>query len=412
MRGIVAVLFSAENVFVGNGSVIPDGAVAVSGSKIVAVGPTSELTETLSVEGTYDFGSGSIMPGMIDSHVHLGFDGSAEPVAHMQAWSDEMLLAVMFRSAKELLLAGVTTARDLGARDHLALAVQEALDHGILEGPRLVVANQPITPTGGHCWFMNGEADGELEIKRAVRERHKSGAQYVKVMATGGFMTHGSAPWHAQFTRDEMVALVQEARRVDMRVAAHAHGTPGIINAVEAGVDTIEHCSWATRDGTSLNEEVVGRIVEKGIYVCATTNVRMVKPEMNSSLGRSIPPGILDARRERLRLMYSMGVQFIAGTDSGIDLVPHGDYAFGLEGLAESGMPYNEIIIAATQRAAIALGVDAITGTLEVGKDADLLGVDGNPAKDLTVLRSPKCVVARGRVFDAEAPTLGRNPGA
>jgi imidazolonepropionase-like amidohydrolase len=396
----MATLFAARHVYVGNGSVIDDGAVLVNGSTITAVGSKEELASHASIARTYDFGGGSIMPGMIDSHVHLGFDGSEAPVEHMKAWSDEMLLAVMFRSAKELLFAGVTTARELGARGHLALVVQEAVDRGVLDGPRLVVANEPITPTGGHCWFMNGEVDGELEIIKAVRERHKAGAQYVKVMATGGFMTHGSAPWHAQFSRDEMRVLVAEARRVDMRVAAHAHGTPGIINAVEAGVDTIEHCSWATREGTNLDTEIVSRIAERGIYVCATTNVRMVKPEIGSLSGRTIPAGVMDARRERLQMMYKMGVAFIAGTDSGIDLVPHGAYAYGLEGLAESGMPNSEIIVAATQRAAEALGVVAITGTLEAGKEADLIGLAGDPNIDLTTLRSPECVVARGKVFD------------
>lgn len=394
----------AARVVVGDGTVIEDGAVLVRDSKIEAVGKASEILASQGEARQYDLGAGTLLPGLIDSHVHLGFDGSAEPVAHMMSSSDEQLLAVMFRSALDLLFAGVTTARDLGARGHLALAVQEAIEQGVMPGPRLVVANQPITPTGGHCWFMNGEADGVGEIIRAVRERHKSGAQYVKVMATGGFMTHGSAPWHAQFDLGEMRALVDEARRVDLRVAAHAHGTPGIRNAVEAGVDTIEHCSWATRDGSVVDEDVIGGIVEQGIYVCATTNIRMVKPEIGDAVGRPRPTALLEARRERLQKMYKSGVQFIAGTDSGIDLVPHGAYAYGLEGLAESGMPRLEVLTAATSRAADACGVSDLTGSLVPGKDADLLGVGGNPLEDLAALRSPELVMVRGRVF--ERPVL------
>lgn len=393
-------IFRARQVLVGDGTAIAHGAVAVQGSTIVAVGPAVELERMDGIGRQFDLGEGTLLPGLIDSHVHLGFDGSDMPVAHMMAASDEQLLALMFRSARDLLYAGVTTARDLGARGHLALVVQEAIAGGLLEGPRLVVANEPLTPTGGHCWFMNGEVDGRPEITRAVRERHKAGAQYVKVMATGGFMTHGSAPWHAQFNRDEMCALVEEAHRVDLRVAAHAHGTPGIVNAVEAGVDTIEHCSWATREGSALDEDVVGRIVEKSIYVCATTNVRMVRPEIGSLSGRPLPPGLLENRRQRLQSMYQMGVQFIAGTDCGIDLVPHGDYAYGLEGLAASGMPNEEIVVAATLRAAQALGVASEVGSLAVGKDADLVGVTGNPISDLSALRTPKLVVSRGRVLE------------
>lgn len=396
----MATIYCARRLFIGDGTVIENGAVVVRGSTIIAVGPAHELERMEGVDSRYDLGAGCLLPGLIDSHVHLGFDGSEAPVAHMKAWSDEHLLAVMFRSARDLLYAGVTTARDLGARGHLALAVQEAIEEGILEGPRLVVANAPLTPTGGHCWFMNGEVDGLQEIVRAVRERHRSGAQYVKVMATGGFMTQGSAPWHAQFSRDEMRALVDEARRVDMRVAAHAHGTPGIINAVEVGVDTIEHCSWATRDGSSLDAEIAARIADQGIFVCATTNIRMVVPALSPLSGRPHPAAQLEARKERLRLMYNAGVQFIAGTDSGINLVPHSDYAYGLQGLAETGMTGLEVITAATHRAAIALGVDAVTGTLEAGKDADLVGTSADPSADLTTLRHPELVVARGRVLE------------
>lgn len=396
----MATMISARRLFVGDGTVIEDGAVAVCGSAITAVGTRSEVERDGRIDRRYDLPGGSLLPGLIDSHVHLGFDGSDAPAAHMRAWPDEQLLAVMFASARDLLHAGVTTARDLGARGHLALAVQEAIGQGILEGPRLVVANQPLTPTGGHCWFMNGEVDGREEIVKAVRERHKAGAAYVKVMATGGFMTHGSAPWHAQFSLDEMRALVDEARRVDMRVAAHAHGTPGIINAVEAGVDTIEHCSWATRAGTSMDDEVAARIAERGIYVCATTNIRMVQPSIGGLSGRPLHPGILESRRERLKLMYQSGVQFIAGTDSGIDLVPHGAYAYGLEGLAECGMPALEVITAATSRAAAALGVSAVTGSIEVGKEADLLGVRGDPVADLATLRDPALIMAQGRIVE------------
>lgn len=392
----MATLFSARRVVIGDGRVIDDGAVVVQGSVIAEVGPKDQVEASAGITQRYDLGDGCLLPGLVDSHVHLGFDGSDAPVAHMKAWSDEHLLAVMFRSARDLLYAGVTTARDLGARDHLALRVQEALGEGILDGPRLVVANQPITPTGGHCWFMNGEADGRAEIVKAVRERHKAGAQFIKVMATGGFMTQGSAPWHAQFTLDEMRALVDEARRLDMRVAAHAHGTPGIVNAVRAGVDTIEHCSWVTREGTSFEDEVIAEIAERGIYVCATTNIRLVEPDP----ARPLHPGILQSRRERMTRMHAANVQFIAGTDSGIDLVPHGAYAYGLDGLAGAGMSPLEVLTAATSRAAEACGVGAQTGTLEAGKDADLVGVRGDPTADLAVLRDIDLVVARGRVFD------------
>jgi imidazolonepropionase-like amidohydrolase len=153
---------------------------------------------------------------------------------------------LMLHSARQLLGVGVTTARDLGGRGYLAVAVRDAIAAGLARGPRLVVAAAPVTVTGGHCWFMGGEADSEDDLRRVVRTHHKHGADLIKVMSTGGFMTEGSAPWYAQFTTAQLAVIVEEAARVDKPVAAHAHGIEGIRRAVEAGVTTIEHCSFVT----------------------------------------------------------------------------------------------------------------------------------------------------------------------
>jgi imidazolonepropionase-like amidohydrolase len=147
-----------------------------------------------------DYPGSTIMPGLIDSHVHLAFDGGPNPAARMRAETGEQQLMLMLRSARELLGVGVTTARDLGSRGYLAVAVRDAIAAGLARGPRLVVAACPITVTGGHCWFMGGEADSEDDLRHLVRTHHKNGADLIKVMSTVGFMTSGSAPWYAQFT--------------------------------------------------------------------------------------------------------------------------------------------------------------------------------------------------------------------
>ncbi len=367
-------------------------ALLVDAGRVVALGDPDELLRTAGGEpAVIDLGSRTVLPGLIDSHVHLGFDGGPDPVSRMRASDDAQLLVLMLRSARELLSAGVTTARDLGSRGHLGLAAQEAIATGMAEGPELVVANEPITTTGGHCWFMGGEVDSTDEIRRAVRERHKSGADLVKVMSTGGFMTGGSAPWHAQFDSDELRVLVEEAQRVEMPVAAHAHGTPGIANAVAAGVTTLEHCSWAVQGGLpgdGYDETVAGRIAESGIRVCVTTNARLFDR----------PQATQEASRRRIARMHAAGVRFIAGTDAGINNVRHYEYAGGLLALASAGLSAREVLYAATVEAADACGLGGRKGTLAPGMDADLVAVDGNPLEDLAVIAGEPWVMKGGRV--------------
>jgi len=373
---------------------IIDGAVLVDAGKIVGVGSGTDMEKQAGPNAKLiDLGARTLLPGLFDSHVHLGFDGGPDPVALMKSSSDEQQLVLMLRSARELLRAGVTTARDLGARGHLALVVQEALATGMADGPEILVANQPVTTTGGHCWFMGGEADGRDEVRRAVRERHKAGANLVKVMSTGGFMTQGSAPWHAQFPLDELQVIVEEATRVSMPVAAHAHGTPGIRNAVEAGVTTIEHCSWVGDHGLpgeAYADDVVEKIVEKNIRVCCTTNARF----------KTIDETRLEGMKRRVSLMHEAGVKFIAGTDSGINLTPHGAYAGGLEALEMCGLDRTEILTAATTEAASALGVGERKGAIRVGMDADMIAVVGNPLDDLSVLSDVTWVMRAGRAIE------------
>lgn len=147
-----------------------------------------------------------ILPGLVDAHVHLGFDGGPDPVARMRSATDAELLILMLRSARELLGAGVTTARDLGARSFLDVTVRDAVASGMARGPRMLCAGRPITVTGGHCWFMGAECDNAQAVRTMVRLHHKMGVDVIKVMSTGGFMTIGSAPWFAQFTGDELAA--------------------------------------------------------------------------------------------------------------------------------------------------------------------------------------------------------------
>jgi len=308
----------------------------------------------------------------------------------------------MLRSARELLGVGVTTARDLGGRGYLDVVVRDAIAQGLARGPRMVVAASPITVTGGHCWFMGAEADSEDDLRRMVRTHHKHGADLIKVMSTGGFMTTGSAPWYAQFTAAQLAVVVEEAKRVDMPVAAHAHGIEGIRRAAAAGVSTLEHCSFVTETNERrFDEPLAVMIAERGIVVCPTVNVNA--PYVKELTGVVVG--------EHLATMHEMGIRIIAGTDAGIDNTPHHQYAGGLEYLVKLGFRPDEVLAMATTGAAAALGVDGVTGRLAPGYEADLIVVYGDPLTDITVLSQLRRVIARGRDylpdsgrFDVSAP--------
>lgn len=384
-------LLKSDHVITGvPGEVIRKGAVLVDRDKIVQIGSQTEM-------GLYDrpdvnvldFKESTLMPGMIDCHVHLGFDGSADPVGHMKAADDRQLLVTMLYNARQLLRAGVTTARELGARGYLDLVVKEAIETGQAAGPNLLVSNRPITTTGGHCWFMGCECDDTTSIKRAVRDHAKAGADLIKIMLTGGFMTKGSAPWYCQFSLEEVQAAAYEAHRLDKKISVHAHGTQGIKYAVEAQVDTIEHCSWVSSFNTyDYSRETAEQIVDQNIYVCLTTNV----------LWGTIRDA--EGRFERIRDMRRLGMKFIAGTDAGINNTPHDKYVAGLEVFKHFGMTNEEIIESATILAAEACGIKEIAGSLEAGKRADIIAVKGDPLVDISSLWNVEWVMRGGKVPD------------
>ena len=380
--------------------VVHQGGVLIDGGQIVAAGPSGALRSMGPGGEVVDLGAVTLLPGLIDAHVHLGFDGGPDPAARMRAETDAEQLILMRSSARQLLHAGVTTVRDLGARAFLDIAVRDAIARGTEDGPRLVTAGRPLTPAGGHCWFMGGECGSAGELRRMVRLHHLRGADLIKVMATGGFLTTGSAPWSAQFTAPELSAVTREAHRLGMRVAAHAHGTEGIARAVAAGADTIEHCSFAGPDGefgSDFDPALAEEIAVAGIFVCPTINV--TAPVMRERHG-PVLEGVI-------RGLHRRGVPLIAGTDAGTENCPHGAYACGLEALAEAGLPAREVLEAATLRAARALGVEDRTGSIAPGKDADLIAIRGDPLRDVSALHRIELVVTRGRQVIPAPPVSG-----
>jgi imidazolonepropionase-like amidohydrolase len=388
-------VLTAPRVITGD-QTVPDGAVVIGDRTIDWVGAALELPAEYAALPRTDYPGSTILPGLIDSHVHLGFAGGPDPVARMRSETDEQQLVLMLRNARELLGVGVTTARDLGARSYLDVVVRDAIAAGMARGPRMVVAARPITVTGGHCWFLGAEADNEDDLRRMVRTHHKHGADLIKVMSTGGFMTSGSAPWYAQFTARQLAVIVEEAARVDMPVAAHAHGIEGIRRAVEAGVTTLEHCSFVTETNERrFDEPLAAQIMERKIFVCPTINVNA--PHVARLTGIKVGANV--------KRMHEMGVRIIAGTDAGIENNPHHQFVGALESLAWLGLAPAEVLATATTEAADALGLGSITGRLAAGYEADLIVVDGDPVTDIAALGSLRRVIARGRDY---VPDSGR----
>lgn len=371
------------------------GAVLVDGERIAWVGrradfPAGDHPADLEI---VDLGDATILPGLIDAHVHLGFDGGPVPVKRMMSETDAQQVALMLRSARELLSVGVTTARDLGARNYLDIPVRDAILDGTARGPRMLTAGAPITVTGGHCWFMNGEADTEDEVRHLVRRHHKMGVDAIKIMSTGGFMTAGSAPWFAQFEESQLRAAVDEARRLGKKVAAHAHGLQGIERALAAGVDTLEHCSFVHDDGHhAVVPELADRIAASESTVSPTMNFRVT--EMIELSGGAYEPALPE--------LYRRGVKLIASTDSGIDNVPHHAFVGALEAMAAIGLPNREVLESTTSRSARVLGIDHVTGSLQPGLSADLIAVGGDPRESISALRELRLVLARGERFDPD----------
>ena len=363
--------------------------VRIEDGGIAGVGSGASLVRGAQV---IDLPGATLLPGLIDAHVHLCLDPTRSGPATAEGSRSE--LAEMAERARTMVRAGITTARDLGGGDYRELALRDAVRSGATAGPRLLCAGQPLTSRGGHCHFWGGEAEGAEEIRAVVERQLARGVDWVKVMATGGVLTKGTSPGAPQFDAADLGRAVDVAHAAGRRVAAHCHGTAGIANAAEAGVDTVEHCSFVGGEGfgSGLDLAVVERLAERGAVVSPTVNAGW----------RRFTSGEGNAFGERMRSCFAAlrraGVPLIASTDAGIPRVAHDGLPDALPVFAElAALSPVETLRSATSGAAGALGIGAQTGRIEAGLAADLLVVDGNPLEEWGALRRPVLVVAAGR---------------
>ena len=345
----------------------------------------------------------TILPGLMDAHVHL--TGNTDLKGH-EGISESSYLATIYgvKNAKQTLMAGFTTVRNVGASNYSDVALRDGIDQKAVLGPTLLVSGPPLGITGGHCdsnilpaeyeYKAQGVADGPWEVRRKVRENKKYGADLIKYCATGGVMSKGTNVNNRQYTLDEMKAIVDEAHTLGMKVAAHAHGLEGIRMAIEAGVDSVEHSSL-------IDQETINLAIAKGVFLAM--DIYVSDYILGEGAKNGIPEYSLNKerivgkrQRENFKMAVESGAKMVFGTDAGI--FPHGKNAKQFKYMVEWGMKPIEAIQASTINTAELFGKTNI-GEIKETFDADLIGVKGNPLKDITLLENVGFIMKEGQVI-------------
>ncbi len=336
-----------------------------------------------------------LTPGLIDMHVHLVWDGTADPVATLRKESEQALVVRAIENGIAQLRNGVTTVRDLGSVEDVAITVAHAIRAGRIEGPRVYASGRTIIISGGHDPFWGIESDGEQACRQAVRTLRAAGADLIKVSATGGVYGQavGEEPGTSELSASELTAIVDEAARFDLPVAAHAVGRDGIANAVEAGVDTIEH-------GNLMDGETLSALTEKDIAYDPTLFVYREIAESDAdipSYARENARGIVDSHRTAAAAALDSDARVLAGSDAGSPRTPHPSLHRELTSLVELGADESTALEAATLTPARELDRPEL-GTVATGTPADLVGFDTDPLSDITATETPSIVVRNGSI--------------
>src|SRR5882724_9201597 len=378
-------------------------AIVIEGDKIVQIAPSSEIKADPG-DTTIDLPDATLLPGLIDAHTHLTFELSSLGYQGLAISTAREALHGA-RNARLTLEAGFTTVRNLGAKDYADIALRDAIIDGDAIGPRIVASGPALGITGGHCdenllppafhHGGDGVADGVEAVQHKVREVIKYGADVIKICATGGVLSKGDDPNASQYTLEEMKAIVADAHRLGRRVAAHAHGAEGVRWASEAGVDSIEH-------GHLMDDVAIATLKKNGTYLVPTL---FLTEYMQANLERSNVPefskqkmrDVAAAAQINVKKAISAGVKVAFGTDAAV--YPHGLNAGEFHVYVKLGMTPLAAIQTATINAADLLGWTKSIGTVEVGKWADLVAVDGDPTKDVSTLEHVKFVMKGGTVY-------------
>ncbi|MCC6443290.1 MAG: amidohydrolase family protein [Armatimonadetes bacterium] len=369
---------------------LPQTPIFIEGGRIVSFAGDIEAVENKIVLNGF-----TLMPGLIDAHVHLVCSPDEPDLSSAHRLPVEALLLRALANAQAALRAGITSLRDCGSRGFIPRWLKEASAAGQIALPRIQLSGPPITTTAGHLADMGMAADDAPGLQKAVRQVAAGGADFVKVIATGGGLTPGSNVRRAQYSLEEMEAAVREAARLEKKVAVHAHGTEGIRNSVRAGVHSVEHCTWlGPQDGYEYDESLEDEIVRRGIYISHTIAFERVVPDADWQKTRSEGPGI---PYRFYRQALDRGASLVIASDAGIPRTRFEEYPRSLEVAVKlMNLSPLEAIRAATKTPARMLGWERDLGTLDIGKYADLIAVPGNPLEDITSLRRAAMVMLGG----------------
>jgi imidazolonepropionase-like amidohydrolase len=388
---------------VASGRWIAQPAVVIVDGRITAVGPRGTTAVPADAK-RIDLPGQTLLPGLIDMHVHVTGDPRIGGNRYLD-YTDSFWTAIGVANVKAMLEAGFTTVRDVGANDYADVGLKQAIEGGYIAGPRIVPATYALGVTGGHCDGTEGlppsfapvatpsVADSPEEFRKLVRTVHKFGAEVIKICATGGVLSRRDAAGAQQMSFEEMKAVADEAHRLGLRVAAHAHGTSGINDALRAGIDTIEHASLADAESFRLAKEH-GAWFSMDIYDDDYILAEGAKNGLfEESLAKERAVGL--KQRQTFRAAYDAGVKMVFGTDNG-GVFPAGQNGLQFAKMVEWGMPALEAIRAATRNAAQALGREGDVGEVAVGRYGDLVAVQGDPLQDIRLLERPSAVIKGG----------------
>lgn len=385
---------------------VEPGAVLVEGTVITALGAADDLATRAPEAVRLDFPTATVIPGLINAHVHLSFGVTSDPRPAFENGDAATICQTIAANARSVIDGGVTTVRDLGDQAGLVAAFRDRVRCGEALGPRVLTALSPLTKPQGHCWFLGGELDlgpqGSAEAQRviqaAVNERADAGADLIKVMASGGALTPSGAPmWQSQFTEWDLATIVEAAHERGLPVAAHAHGADAMALCARAGVASLEHGSWLTPPGPHgamgyAPSEEVAELLVRARAVIVPTRARSWEswPEEAG----------LEQMLTKLAWNDAHGIQMIAGNDAGVGQGYFDDLVDTLTMFEAAGLSRQRALAAATTDAAAALGHADLIGRLAPGHSADLVVLAANPLDDLHALRDVRRVMIEGRVHD------------
>jgi len=397
----LSLLLRCPQIVDGVGAALTRHGVLIEGQRIARVAPIAEFEgfsgEQLVLDDT------TLLPGLIDCHVHLCFDAESDPGEVMEKLPPGAVAVRALANAQRILRGGITAIRDCGGKDYLEFAARDACNRGQFQGPTIRASGRMLCMTGGHGNRFGRVADGVDEVVKAVREQVHAGSDLVKIMATGGVMTPGVNPEDAHYSAEEMAAGVAEGHRFHKPCASHAQGTEGILNAVRGGIDSIEH-------GIFLSEKCIEEMLERDTYLVPTlaalSNILAARDQGIPDYVLEKAARVSDTHRRSIKMFYAAGGRIAMGTDAGTPFNHHGENAQELRYMVDVGISPMDAITFSTANAADLMRLEK-TGRVQEGAVADLLVVDGDPLEDIDAVADS----ARHRLVIKGGTRVHANPG-